>query len=348
MRVLSLLLVLCPLSCAYYTVNPGHRGLRFDPHEGGLHQRVLDPGIYNLGWCFLRDCGQVDDYDVTYSTHREVVSTVSAEGLSMDVHVAVIYRPVISELYDLANEIGPQFYDEVIGPEFRSSARGVFAGHAYDELMVKNEKIEDEIENEVRRRTRGKHVEIASITIEAVDYAPEIATAKRQKLVAAQDALRQKATVEAEALRRRTQIETEAEAARLRSQSETEEEKRQSELELLKRRNERAQAEEQVALEKAQAEARLIKAGADAKEMKVLAEGEIAKNRAKALELTPLMVEQKAYEALSNLGGSGTSIYLGDWSHVPNFLFPRGAVLGAQPFTLSMPQVGVSPAGANH
>ena len=62
--------------------------------------------------------------------------------------------------------------------------------------MVKNEKIEDEIESEVRRRTRGKHVEIASITIEAVEFAPEIANAVRAKLVAEQDALRQKAGVD--------------------------------------------------------------------------------------------------------------------------------------------------------
>jgi regulator of protease activity HflC (stomatin/prohibitin superfamily) len=336
MRPLIPLLLLSVTSCAYYTVNPGHRGLRFDPHEGGLHQRVLQPGIYSLGWCFLRDCGQVDDYDVTYSTHREVVHTVSSEGLGLDVHVAVIYRPVIAELYDLANEIGPSYYDEVIGPEFRSSSRGVFARHSYNELIVRNEKIEDEIEAEVRRRTRGKHVEVASITIESVDYAPEIATAVRQKLVSEQDALRQKASVEAEALRKRTQIETEAQAARLRSQVETEEETRLAELELLKHKNSLALAEQQVAVEKAQAQANLIKARSQAEQMKVLAEGQAAQNRAKALEYSPLQVQQKGFEALGALGGTGTTIYLGDWSHAPTFLFPRGPFT---PYSLTPPNV---------
>ena len=45
MRTFVLLAALCVNGCAYYTVNPGHRGLRFDPHEGGLHQQVLQPGI---------------------------------------------------------------------------------------------------------------------------------------------------------------------------------------------------------------------------------------------------------------------------------------------------------------
>jgi regulator of protease activity HflC (stomatin/prohibitin superfamily) len=328
LRWLSPVLLWCLSGCAYYTVNPGHRGLRFDPHEGGLHQQVLQPGIYNLGWCVLRDCGKVDDFDVTYSTHREVVHTASSEGLSMDVHVAVIYRPVISELYDLANEIGPSYYEEVVGPEFRSSSRGVFARHSYQELMVKNEKIEDEIEAEVRRRTRGKHVEIASITLEGVDYAPEIVSAVRQKLVAEQDALRQKAAIEADALRKRTQIETEAQASRLRLDAESQAEKQHTELELLKRRNSRAEAEEQVAVEKAEAEARLIKARAEAQEMTVLSQGEIAKNRAAATALSPLAVQQDAYAALGALAGKGTTVYLGDFSRVPQFLFPKGGLLG--------------------
>jgi regulator of protease activity HflC (stomatin/prohibitin superfamily) len=323
--------------CSFYTVNPGHRGLRFDPHEGGLHPQVLQPGIYSLGWCFMRDCGDMEDFDVTYSTQKEVVHTVSSEGLVMDMHLAIIYRPVISELYDLANEIGLNYYEEVIGPEFRSASRGVFARHAYGELMVKNEKIEDEIESEVRRRTRGKHVEIASITIEGVDYAPEIATAVRQKLVAEQDALRQKAGVEAEALRKRTQIETEAAAARLRLQAETDEEKRQAELALLKQQNARARAEEQVAVEKAEAEARLVKAHADSQQMQILAVGELAQNHAKATSVSPLMVQEEGYKALAELGGSGTMIYLGDWSHVPNFLFPHGAL--TTPFTLTLPPI---------
>ena len=67
----------------------------------------------------------------------------------------MIYRPVVTELYELDTEVGPDYYHEVIAPEFRSAARGVFARHSYPDLERNNEKIEDEIEGDLRRRTTG-------------------------------------------------------------------------------------------------------------------------------------------------------------------------------------------------
>jgi len=49
-----------------------------------------------------------------------------------------------------------------------------------------------------------------------------------------------------------------------------------------------------------------------------------------------------AYDALGALGGSGTTIVLGDWAHVPSFLFPRVPSLQSA-FTLPMPMVPVAP-----
>jgi hypothetical protein len=137
--------------CYGATIEPGHRGMLFDPKSGGLKHDILAPGYYSLDSCFLRTvCQRIDDFDVTYSTKKEEIQTVSIEQLTMQLRVAVIYRPIISELYELDTEIGPNYYDEVIGPEFRSAARGVFARHSYTELQKNNAAIEDEIEAELR------------------------------------------------------------------------------------------------------------------------------------------------------------------------------------------------------
>ena len=333
----------CALStgCGYEAIQPGQRALRYDPHNGGLKAEVLGPGLVNLGWCFLRDCGRLDTFDVTYQTKREELHTPSSEGLALDLRMAVIFRPIVSELYALDSEISgghEDYYEEVVGPEFRSAARSVFARHSYTSLLTNLEKVEDEVETEVRRRIHGKHIEIASITLEQIGYAPEIANAVQQKLVAEQEAARQKSALENQALREklvteqkaaqaRLKTETEANQARLEAQTEAETARIKADAELQEKQNERKVAEEQAALDrvrtKAEAENRVAKAKGEEQERVLLAHAEAEENRAKALAQTPLTVEAQGYEALGKLGGNGTTVYLGDWSRAPQFLFGR-------------------------
>lgn len=292
-------------------IEPGHRGLFFDPRHGGLQHEVLGPGWHRVGVY-----GRLDDFDVTYSTKKETLHTISAEGLGIDIKVSIIYRPVVSELYDLDVEIGANFYDEVIGPEFRTATRGVFARHTYLEVQRINEKLEDEVEAEVRRRVTGKHVEISSVTMEEVSFGPDIAGAIRGKLVGEQEAIRKKAALESDALRRKLELEQEAERSKL-----------QADAEVRKKQNERILATEQAVIDKLQAEAesavRVTKARAEAQAISLLAKAHADEKRAEATTLTPLMVQLHAYDSLAKLGGTGTQIMLGDWSRVPSFLFPN-------------------------
>jgi regulator of protease activity HflC (stomatin/prohibitin superfamily) len=320
--------------CASALVDPGHMGIVFDPLHGVRHDPV-GPGYYRLSWsCSNMKCPRIDDFDVTFSTKKEDISTTSAEGLSLQTHLAIIYRPIVTELYELDTEVGPNYYDEVVGPEFRSAARGTLARHSYLELMSKNQQIEDEIENEVRSRIKGKHVEVASITMERVDYAPEIAQAVRAKLVGEQEALRQKAAIENEALKKKLELEHAAEEAKLRGEEQLRAKEQEKQI---------AIADRLVA--ESEAAAKLVRARAAAEEMKLLAKGEIEKNRAEQTSVTPLMVQMHAYDALASLGGKGTTILLGDFSHVPNFLFPRsGAFANAYPGATTAPAAATNAA----
>jgi regulator of protease activity HflC (stomatin/prohibitin superfamily) len=307
MRTIPLLLMLSS-GCTYF-VDTGHLALLVKPSTGPQHH-PLEPGRHYIGFY-----DRVHDFDVTYSTREEELHTISSEGLAMDVKVAIIYRPIKNELYDLDVEVGPKYYDEVVGPEFRTATRGVFARHSYLEVQKINEKLEDEIEAEMRRRVAGKHVEINSVTMEAVDYAPEIAAAVRSKLVGEQEAIRKKVAQEAEAARQKLELEHEAERERLKTEAE-----------IRQKEKERKLAEEQAAIDRVQAETeaatRVTRAKAEAQAISTLADAKAKEKRAEAVALTPLMVQMHAYDALAKLGGSGANIMLGDWSHVPNFLFP--------------------------
>jgi prohibitin 1 len=326
-------------ACATTTIEPGHRGLYFAPSGGGLNREVLQPGKYKLGWCFLYcTSNRVDDFDVTYSTRTEAIHTQSSEGLDVELKLSVIYRPVVTELYQLDTEIGSNYYDEVIGPEFRSACRGVFARHSYTELQRKNESIENEVEAELRRRTAGKHVEISSVTLETVGYAPEIAEKIRQKIAGEQEAARQQAAItweaekkrqiaSAESAQKKTALEQEAERQKLElaKEAETARFKGEQQLAALELERKVAKAESEMARLRAQtdAEKKIIEAKAEAEATKQMARAHAEEQRAETAGVTPMQVAMHAYDALAHLGGTGTTIVLGDWAHVPNFLFPR-------------------------
>ncbi len=363
------------LGCAGTVIEPGHRALFFDPMKGGVQQEVLQPGYYSTA-CrpFARACPRIDDFDVTYTRKVEEIETNSKEGLALSLKLTLVYRPIVSELYLLDTEIGPNYYDEVVGPEFRSAARGVFARNSYLDLQARNEKLEDEIEAELRRRVEGKHVAIESVLLEQVSYAPEIASAVRAKLVGEQEAARQKAFMETEGARKKREIELKAEEQRLAAETERERKKKQIEFDAEEKRqaleadaarkkmeieSEAALAKVQFEKEKLRLEAELrakraehelaiqqaeidrIKANGDAAVRLAAARATAEENRAKALAHTPIDATIAAYDALGKLGGTGTTILMGDFSKAPP-MFPR-MWQGTYPFFGPGPQPAPAP-----
>lgn len=322
MRQLLLFLPIL-VGCAGTTIQPGQRGLLFDPASGGLKREVLQPGYHPVSVCFLRaSCPRIEVFDVSYQTKKEKVSTTSSEGLTMEVDVAVNYRPIIAELYELNTEIGQNYYDDIVSPEFKSASIGVFARHSHTELNKQNEKIEDEIEADLRHRIKGKHVEVSSVNIEKVNYSPDIAAAIEAKLVAEQNAAKNKAALEAEALRKKLELEHSAEQAKLKADLDIKAKKAEAEI-----------AEAQAHIDKTKAETsasvQVTYAKAEAESKKVLADATAKEKKAAYSHVTPLVVQLHGYEALGKLGGNGTQIYLGDWSKVPSFLFPYAMGGGA-------------------
>ena len=181
--------------CGATVIGPGHRGLVFDPHHGGLHHEVLDVGSYRVG-----HSAHIVDYDVTYSTRTEPMTVITVEGLQIEVKLSVIYRPIVAELYELESEIGRNYYDEVVGPELRSAAREEFARHSYLELTGDGTKLEGVIEDDTRRRIAGKHVDVVAVALESVVLPPDLANATHERALAEQNAVREKAARERAAL----------------------------------------------------------------------------------------------------------------------------------------------------
>jgi len=342
----------------YQTIDTGHRALRFDPDPAiGIRRDVLPEGRYALGrGCSFHACAHLIDFDVSITTKHEEIHTQSQEGLALDLALSVLYRPIVSELYELATEVSPtNYYDEVVGPEFRSASASVFAKHSYTELAADKEKIEDEIERDVQRRIKGKHIQVTSITLEQIQFAPEIQAATRARIVGEQEAVRQRAAIEQEALRQKAQLDNDAQRqhqeldnATAKQQQEIRQKAEETELrlktELEEKKNQRLIAEQDAALEKARAAATVVKARAEADAMMILARAHAEENRAKTAAISPLSVQMKAYEALGQLGGTNTTILLGDFSKLPTWLFPPGMGQGMVPLGAGRASAPVSKA----
>jgi hypothetical protein len=111
--------------------------------------------------------------------------------------------------------------------------------------------------------------------------------------------------------------------ARLQNQIAAEKSRSESELHLLQAKNQKEVLAQQLQIDKLEAQRKVIQAEAAAKERSLLAGAKANENRAEAAAHTALTVQAAGYEALGKLGGSGTTIFLGDWSRAPTFLWPR-------------------------
>jgi regulator of protease activity HflC (stomatin/prohibitin superfamily) len=349
--------------CAGALVQPGHRALYFDPVNGGIQHEVLQPGWYRTAcpmWVPDNKCPRVDDFDVTYSTAKEQLHTITAEGLPLGLHTALKYRPIVSELYLLDTEIGPNYFDEVIGPELRSATIGVMARTSYQDLQKNNRQIEDEIEKELRDRLHGKHIEVSSVLIEKVEYAPEILQSQKERVVSQEETLARKQLLDNAALQKKRELELQAETKKLELAAQTEQKKMvlqadaeqrklaaasetevkkieiAKETEEEKARLESAlrnkQAEKKLAIEQAQidrltseakAATTVTNARGEATARVALARAASEENRASAANITSNQVMMHAYDALGKLGGTGTTFLLGDYSKLPGWLFPK-------------------------
>lgn len=386
--------------CAGSLVQPGHRGLYFDPVNGGIQHEVLQPGWYRTAcpfWTPDAKCPRVDDFDVTYSTSKEQLHTISAEGLPLELHTALKYRPIVSELYLLDTEVGPNYFEEVIGPELRSATIGVMAKTSYQDLQKNNREIEDSIEKELRDRLKGKHIEISSVLIEKIVYAPEILQSQKERVVSQEQTLAKKQLLENAALQKKRELElaaetkkleletqsaqkkmelqaqteqkkmvvqaeaeqrklaaaTETEVKKIEIAKEAEESKARIESEMRNKEAEKKLAIQQAEIDRltsqAHAATTVTNARAEATARLALAEATTKENAAKSAEITMNEVMMHAYDALGKLGGTNSTFLFGDYSRMPNWLFPKMNGFQTQP-VLSAPLVtwGVDPKDKDH
>ena len=158
------------------SVDPGKRGLRWSPLSGGLEKESLKDGFYwKAPW------NDVFVYDVRYQSFTEKVDALTADDLSVSLHAAITMSPIAEEVYFLAQEVGNNWYQQLVRPQFLSAVRGVVAQYTMVTLPERSSEIGNKIEAVMVESLKGRHLNIYSVALSEIEFSKMVLQAIEQK-----------------------------------------------------------------------------------------------------------------------------------------------------------------------
>ncbi|CAE6749361.1 prohibitin family protein [Nitrospira defluvii] len=202
------------------TVHPGQRGLRWYPLTEGLTTETLKSGFYwRAPW------NDIFIYDVRLQSYTETVDALSSDDLLVQLKTAIIMRPIIDEVYFLAQEIGPDFYPRVVKPELLAAVRSVVSNYPMVSVPEKSAEIASKVQAVVVEKLKGRHLEVHSVALADIELAKIVLEAVERKQAKEQEKEQKEfelviAEKDAEIARRRAR--GEGDAVRIRSEGEAE------------------------------------------------------------------------------------------------------------------------------
>ncbi len=209
------------LSKSTATIKGGNRGVLYKTFGEGI---VTDQPALDEGFHIIAPWNKVDIYNVRQQNlFMEDMEVLSSNGLEIKLDLSVLYQPRVEELGLLHKTKGKNYVDVVIIPEIRSAARSIVGRYTPEQLYSsKRDAIQQEIFEEIRRKTVTQHVQINDVLVRDVTLPPTIKDAIERKLKQEQEFLEyefrlQKAKKEAE--KQRIEAQGKADANRILSAS---------------------------------------------------------------------------------------------------------------------------------
>ncbi|HEY1696233.1 MAG TPA: prohibitin family protein [Polyangiaceae bacterium] len=270
----------------------------------GAAPKPLPPGDFHIGYA-----DTATDYSVRSQEHGEQLDVLSSDGLRIVLDASIRYHAVPGEVVALDRELGPDYYDVLLGPTLRSQARRVVGRFRPEEIYSsQRELIEKQIREGIDQAIKGRHIELEAVLIRNVTLPGAIQAAINDKLEKEQAALKMKYVEDEQKAQDRVklmQANDEAEQQKIAAQSAATVAK--------------IAADSDAQVKKIQAQA-----GADAK--KVEGQGVAEYQRAVQPTLTPQVLRMREIQASKALAESpNAKIVLGAGSNARTLLDLRGA-----------------------
>ena len=166
------------------TIPTGMGGVEWTPTQGTLKEPLRE-GVY-----IVSPFAEIYKVDLREQQRLEELEVLANNGLTVTLSTSVLFQPIPSALYQLKTQVETDYYNVLISPALRSSARKVVGRYSPEEVYsTKREEVEREIFNEVTRKNEGKPVRINGILIRQVRLPAMVQTAIERKLEQEQKAL---------------------------------------------------------------------------------------------------------------------------------------------------------------
>jgi regulator of protease activity HflC (stomatin/prohibitin superfamily) len=177
----------------------------------GVNSHVFPAGDWEIGH---DDAATI--YDARSQGREERLEVLASNGLSIKLDTSIRYHIIADEAVALDQELGPDYYDTLIGPTLKSQARRVMGRYQPEEIYSsQRELIERQIREGMTEAIKGRHIELEAVLIRNVTLPDAIQDAINTKLTAEQDALKMKFVLQqADAEEQKKLMEAKAQAER--------------------------------------------------------------------------------------------------------------------------------------
>ncbi|MEY4511452.1 MAG: hypothetical protein RLZZ450_3574 [Pseudomonadota bacterium] len=172
------------LSACGTSVQPGQSALLYRAlRTPAFADKQLPPGRYAT-WAW----NSLVVYDITATNRDEVVHVLTKDNLALPVTVTATFHARKAEIYALHTEIGPAYYNKLIGPAFITLVRAEFSKHLHNDLARESPQIEQTVRERLANIASGHHIDIDQIAIRHIDYDDTVTGAISRKIATRQQA----------------------------------------------------------------------------------------------------------------------------------------------------------------
>ncbi|TGL65577.1 prohibitin family protein [Leptospira jelokensis] len=163
-------------------INPGEVGLMWRPYSTGLSQKPLESRVQTyMPW------NSVYIYSIQWSSFQEKVEVLTRDDLTITVTADIIIRPIQNEIYELEMEIGRDYYEKVVKPQFRTAIRNILSAYNMVSISKETPNVSAQIKKSLTEKLKYKHIEIDDVIVDDVEYSPSILKAIESKLTKQQE-----------------------------------------------------------------------------------------------------------------------------------------------------------------